>query len=252
MHCVISAGARLAMVASSRRIWLPLGCRKTFRFCYAFGRRCCRSRPSADPGLLASPVPELLQFIETSPAAWAYAFVALAALLEYVFPPLPGDTVVLFAVFLAARAQLSAAPVLVAATVGATAGGVVAWAVGVWLLRHHDGWPASLKTARVEAGLSAVQRGYDRYGPFYLLVNRFLPAFRAFFFIGAGLSAVSLQSVVMFGALSALLWNGLLIGAGYSAAYNWPLLQQWLGQYSAAAFIVLGVFAIGWLLKRSR
>ena len=45
-------------------------------------------------------------------------------------------------------------------------------------------------------------------GNWYLAANRFLPALRAFFFVGAGLANMPLRAVIFWGGLSAAVWNG--------------------------------------------
>ena len=189
---------------------------------------------------------EFLHTLEHGPRHWAYALIAAASAVEYVFPPLPGDTVVLFAVVLAARAQLNWALVYALMTLGATGGGLMAWAVGSWLANHEDQWPRFLKRPGATRALDAVRRGYARHGPMYLAVNRFLPALRAFFFIGAGLSRMGAWPVILFGGLSAALWNALLLGAGYAVGHNWDALRDLMERYTMATLVVIivGVVAI--------
>lgn len=195
---------------------------------------------------------DFLQLIEQSAAVWAYGLIVFAALIEYLFPPFPGDTIVLFAVFLAARAQLEWPLVLLAATGGAVLGGVAAWAFGMWLANKETKWPKLLRTERALRGLDAVRHGYARHGAAYLLANRFLPAFRAFFFVGAGLSRMAFAKVVLYGGVSALAWNALLVFAGYAVEDNWPLLQRLLQQYSVAVLVAVFVFVFGWWLLREQ
>jgi len=189
---------------------------------------------------------EFLHTLEHGPRHWAYALIAAASAVEYVFPPLPGDTVVLFAVVLAARAQLNWALVYALMTLGATGGGLMAWAFGSWLANHEDQWPRFLKRPGATRALDAVRRGYARHGPMYLAVNRFLPALRAFFFIGAGLSRMGAWPVILFGGLSAALWNALLLGAGYAVGHNWDALRDLMERYTMATLVVIivGVVAI--------
>ena len=129
---------------------------------------------------------EFLHTLEHGPQYWAYALVVAAAAIEYVFPPVPGDTVALFAVALAVRAQLSWVFVYLSMTLGALLGGLAAWGFGLWLANHEESWPSFLRTPGATRALDAVRRGYERHGAMYLVVNRFLPALRAFFFVGAG------------------------------------------------------------------
>jgi membrane protein DedA with SNARE-associated domain len=182
---------------------------------------------------------EFLHTLEHGPQYWAYALVAAAAAVEYVFPPIPGDTVALFAVALAVRAQLHWVFVYPSMTLGALLGGLGAWGFGLWLANNEDSWPSFLKTPGATRALDAVRRGYEQHGGMYLAVNRFLPALRAFFFVGAGLSRMSAGPVIVFGGISAALWNALLMGLGYAVGNNWDVLREVAERYAAATLILI-------------
>jgi len=182
---------------------------------------------------------EFLHTLEHGPQYWAYVLVVAAAAIEYVFPPIPGDTVALFAVALAVRAQLHWVLVYLAMTFGALLGGLAAWGFGVWLANHEDSWPSFLKTPGATRALDAVRRGYAQHGAMYLVVNRFLPALRAFFFVGAGLSRMSAGRVIVFGGISAALWNALLMALGYAVGNNWEALRELAERYAAVTLILI-------------
>lgn len=188
---------------------------------------------------------EFLNTLEQGPPEWVYALVVASAAAEYVFPPIPGDTVALFAVALAVRAQLHWLFVYLAMTAGALLGGVAAWGLGVWLANHQTSWPSFLRASSAQRALDAVRRGYERHGAMYLVFNRFLPTLRAFFFLGAGLSRMSAGSVLIYGGISALIWNALLMGAGYAVGSNWDLLRDLAERYTAATLIVIAVAVVG-------
>jgi membrane protein DedA with SNARE-associated domain len=183
---------------------------------------------------------EFLHTLEHGPQYWAYVLVVAAAAIEYIFPPIPGDTVALFAVALAVRAQLHWALVYLALTFGALLGGLAAWGFGLWLANHEESWPSFLRT-RVDA----VRRGYEQHGAMYLTVNRFLPALRAFFFVGAGLSRMSVGPVIVFGGISAALWNALLMAVGYAVGNNWEALTELADRYAVATLILVVIVVVG-------
>jgi len=187
---------------------------------------------------------EFLHTLEYGPHYWGYGLVTCAAAIEYIFPPIPGDTIALFAVALAVRAELHWFPVYVAMTAGALLGGLAAWRFGVWLARHEDAWPSFLKTPGAVRALDAVRRGYAQHGGLYLVGNRFLPALRAFFFVGAGLSGMRAAPVILYGGISAALWNALLLGVGYAVGNNWEALRELAERYSAATLILVLVVAV--------
>ena len=188
---------------------------------------------------------EFLHTLEHGPQYWAYALVVAAAAIEYVFPPVPGDTVALFAVALAVRSQLSWVFVYLSMTLGALLGGLAAWGFGVWLANHEESWPSFLKTPGAMRALDAVRRGYDRHGAMYLVANRFLPALRAFFFVGAGMSRMKAGPVIVFGGISAAIWNALLMGIGYAVGSNWDVLLDLAERYAVATLILVVIAAVG-------
>lgn len=188
---------------------------------------------------------EFLHTLEHGPQYWAYALVVAAAAIEYVFPPVPGDTVALFAVALAVRSQLSWVFVYLSMTLGALLGGLAAWGFGVWLANHEESWPSFLKTPGATRALDAVRRGYDRHGAMYLVANRFLPALRAFFFVGAGMSRMKAGPVIVFGGISAAIWNALLMGIGYAVGSNWDVLLDLAERYAVATLILVVIVVVG-------
>jgi len=192
---------------------------------------------------------EFLHTLEHGPQYWAYALVLAAAAIEYVFPPVPGDTVALFAVALAVRAQLSWVFVYLSMTFGALLGGLAAWGFGLWLANHEESWPSFLKTPGATRALDAVRRGYERHGAMYLVVNRFLPALRAFFFVGAGMSRMNVGPVIVFGGISAALWNALLMGVGYAVGNNWDVLRDMAERYAVATLILVVIAVIGLIAR---
>jgi membrane protein DedA with SNARE-associated domain len=187
--------------------------------------------------------------LEHGPQYWAYALVLAAAAIEYVFPPVPGDTVALFAVALAVRAQLSWVFVYLSMTFGAVLGGLAAWGFGLWLANHEESWPSFLKTPGATRALDAVRRGYEQHGAMYLVVNRFLPALRAFFFVGAGMSRMNVGPVIVFGGISAALWNALLMGIGYAVGNNWDVLRDLAERYAVATLILVVITVIGLIAR---
>jgi membrane protein DedA with SNARE-associated domain len=190
-----------------------------------------------------------LHTLEHGPEYWAYALVLAAAAIEYIFPPVPGDTVALFAVALAVRAQLSWVFVYLSMTLGALLGGLAAWGFGLWLANHEERWPSFLKTPGSTRALDAVRRGYERHGAMYLVVNRFLPALRAFFFVGAGMSRMNVGPVIVFGGISAALWNALLMGVGYAVGNNWDVLRDMAERYAVATLILVVIAVIGLIAR---
>lgn len=201
-------------------------------------------------------VDELLAWLSEREGPLGYLVLAAASALEYIVPPLPGDTVTLFGTFLAATAGYSVALVYLTLTGGSIAGSLVAWSFGRYIGHHEDGWPRFLQGEGTRRGIHRIIDGFDRHGGLYLAINRFLPAMRSLFFVAAGMAEMPLSRVVLFGGFSAAAWNLLILGVGYGVGNNWERLESLSRDYTYASLTVAGVvlvgFALRWGLTRRR
>jgi membrane-associated protein len=185
---------------------------------------------------------------------FAPAILFLATLVEYVFPPFPGDLVVVLGAWYAVHGELSWAATFVSVTSGALAGAWVDYRIGARLGRGLDR-RAARRSPELEARLARFEASYRRWGVGLLLLNRFLPGIRAFIFVAAGASGIPLRKVLLAGALSAAVWNALLLAAGATLAENVDDLVRLFGRYTRVAWVVLalaGLAAVAVLLVRRR
>lgn len=192
---------------------------------------------------------EIMRWLEQGEGPLGYIVLALASMIEYVVPPFPGDTVALFGVFLAASAGWSAVIVYLALNAGAIAGGMIAYGFGRAIARP-ERRPRWLRGERSERAIATIEARYAKHGAAYLAVNRFVPALRAFFFVGAGIAGLRPGAVALWGGLSAALWNALLLALGWAVGANWEAMLAWVRAYSAVATILV-VVAIVVLVARA-
>ncbi len=201
-------------------------------------------------------IDELLAWLSEREGPLGYLVLAAASAIEYIVPPLPGDTVTLFGTFLAATAGYSVALVYLTLTGGSIAGSLAAWGFGRYLGRHEAGWPGFLQREGTRRGIHRIIDGFERHGGLYLAINRFLPAVRSLFFVAAGMADMPAWRVVVFGGLSAAAWNLLILGVGYSVGNNWQRLESLSRDYTYASLAVAGVvtlvIAVRWWLTRRR
>jgi membrane-associated protein len=175
---------------------------------------------------------------------WAPAVLFLATFLEHVFPPWPGDLLVVLGAWYVVQGQLSWAVLLAAGTAGAVCGAWVDHRVGVALGRRLDRgeWSARWLTPQ---RLAAFEVAYRRWGWWLIAGNRFLPGLRGFLFVAAGATGLPVGRVMALGGLSALVWNGLLLAAGALLATNLEELLALAGRFSQGLGAVLAVTALG-------
>jgi membrane-associated protein len=95
-----------------------------------------------------------------------------------------------------------------------------------------------------------------RHGAVYILINRFLPGIRAFFFVVAGAARMSIWKVLLYAAISAVVWNAAILTVGYTVGTNWERLRSLFTSYTLVvwcllgALVLLGLFI--WLRTRIR
>lgn len=169
-----------------------------------------------------------------------YLVLVLSSMIEYIAPPFPGDTVALFGIFLAASAGWSVVLVYMALNFGAIAGGMLAYAFGR-VMADPARRPRWLRGPRAERAITTIIARYRKHGVAYLTINRFVPALRAFFFVGAGMAGLSPFPVAFYGGVSAFLWNAILLGVGFAVGANFEVMLELVGAYSKGALVILAL-----------
>ncbi len=180
---------------------------------------------------------------------WGLLLLLLSALIEYIFPPFPGDTVTIVGAVLIPTAHWPLPGVFLAVTVGSVIGAAFNWWVGDWVARnqHKNTWVHRfLDREKVRPRVDKLIHRFERHGSAYIAINRFVPAFRAVFFLAAGLARLVLWRVLAFAALSAALWNAALLGVGYLVGYNIDALAAWVHRYTKVVYLGLGVAIVVW------
>ncbi len=184
-----------------------------------------------------------------------YALLVLfgASLVEYVFPPFPGDAVTLLGAFYAVQGVLSLPLVFLVVTAGSVAGAAIDYGIGRRLGRAAErrlpGENAKHPWASLDR-LHVFEARYRRHGDLFILVNRFLPGIRGFFFLAAGASGMPFRRVMILGAVSAGVWNALLLAAGFAVGENLDQLIDLSRTYSALVWTGIGIAAAAYVAYR--
>ncbi len=186
---------------------------------------------------------------------WLLLFAS--ALLEYVFPPFPGDTVTLAGAALVTAYGFPAPAVLAAVLAGSLVGCAADYGLGV--LAARGSWPGAERwwvVRRAREGAEVAARVFARHGEALIVVNRFLPGVRAFLFVAAGMARMRFWRVMLFAFLSALAWNVLLLAAGMAVGAQLQDLESLFGTYRSvvwgALVVVVVILAGRWWWRRRR
>jgi len=181
----------------------------------------------------------LRELIETENSLVGLGVLAGSAAIEYVFPPFPGDFVVLLGAILVTGYGWSFAGVLGAVMLGSTVGAALAHQLGILWARRREAHHAPPRPI-----LMAIVSRFQRHGSMFIIVNRFLPGVRGLIFVAAGLAGLPRSRVLFFAAISALAWNLLLMAAGAAVGANLDRLQELVEQYTMVVWIGLAIAAV--------
>lgn len=173
--------------------------------------------------------------------------VALLAWLEYVFPPVPGDSTMLLACFLAGAGLLPMTATILACLAGSILGAMTAYAIGARAGRSYF----LLRSAWARRELERLDRGLQRYGTRLLAVNRFLPGIRGLFLYGAGIGRQPIRLVLAYSTLSNVLWVGLIAWAGAALGSSWEDVQAVFRRYVIAIGCGLVIY-VAWSIVSAR
>ena len=180
------------------------------------------------------------------------ALIAAAAAVEYVFPPFPGDTITLLGAVLITAYDWSFAAVYSAVMLGSLVGSMLAF----WFGRKYQRPPGRELESHDLGVIDAIVSRFRRYGAVFLVLNRFVPGIRAFFFVAAGMSGMRPVPVMIYSLISAGLWHLGIIALGSMLGANLDVLQSWVSRYTTIAIALVGLIClvrlVRWLRARAR
>ena len=161
------------------------------------------------------------------------------AYIEHLFPPSPSDVLLAFIGTLVGIGVVGLVPTLIVATVGSVTG----FASAYWIGRRYG---RSLLESRwvpfITSGMiDRVNAWFDRYHGLIIVGNRFLAGTRAVIAFAAGMAHLPFPRTVIYSALSATVWNLLLLYAGILLGSQWQQIDHWLSIYG---WVIVGLAAV--------
>jgi membrane protein DedA with SNARE-associated domain len=180
----------------------------------------------------------------------AYLVLCLAAMIEYVVPPFPGDTIIILGGIYAARGQKPWWLVFAVMTLGSVFGSAVDYWVGLKIGDRITQLPEEkLFFGLSRSRLLDLRRRMRKNGSSLIAINRFLPAVRGVLFIAAGTARMSFRRVMVLGAASAVAWNLLLMWLGTAVGGNAERLEVLIRNYQLAVYAVLVILALALAIR---
>ncbi|MFJ8868296.1 DedA family protein [Streptomyces sp. NPDC102473] len=184
-------------------------------------------------------------------AGWATGLVetlggpgaGLAIALENLFPPLPSEVILPLTGFAAGQGVLSLASALFWTTLGSVVGALVLYWIGAGFGRErmHALW-AKLPLVKA-TDLVRTEEWFARHGTKAVFFGRMVPVFRSLISVPAGVERMPLPVFVTLTALGSLIWNSVLVMAGYWLGDRWESVGTYVG-YASEAVLGLAVVAV--------
>jgi membrane protein DedA with SNARE-associated domain len=193
----------------------------------------------------------ILDFLRGALVHYGYWAVAAALLLENAGLPVPGETILLLASFLAfTERDLQLGWIILIATVAATVGDNLGYFAG-----QYGGRPLIERYRHLFLiGDRTIARGeklFERYGAATILFARFVFGMRIIAGPLAGALRMPWRRFAVFNLLGAGLWVTAIAFAGYVFGSRWNLLMHFMKRFDLALAAVLVVVA-AWVWARSR
>jgi len=93
---------------------------------------------------------------------------------------------------------------------------------------------------------------FQRYGISLIAANRFLAGGRSAISLIAGISNMKLSTITLAALCSSMVWNVILISAGYFLGKNWHLVLTIIKRYNQCITVILIVSFLFFLWKRKK
>ena len=153
-----------------------------------------------------------------------------------------GDSVVIFGAYLVGLGKIEFIPSLMITTIGSVSGFMTFYAIGRYGGREY--FEAKNFKWFDQSRINKVDGWIQRKGLWIILANRFLAGTRSVVSIFAGFARLGWLKVSILAFISSLVWNGILITAGYYAGKNWTYVRGMVQHYNIFISVII-LLAIG-------
>lgn len=182
-----------------------------------------------------------------------YLGVALLVALENVFPPIPSEVVLGLAGYSASEGDAWVVGMIIAASIGSVVGAWILYglsaAVGPVRLRaiiiRYGAW-----IGFSEADLDRAEAWFDRRSRVTVLVCRCVPLIRSLISIPAGFRRMPLGAFTVFTLVGSLVWNTVLVTAGYLLADQWETVLDFTEPFQTLVVVLIGVVAVSLVVRK--
>ena len=176
----------------------------------------------------------------------------LLVALESIFPPIPSELILPLAGFTASQGQLNVVAAVIWTTVGSLVGALVLYALGAKVGEERLRAVARRMPLVRESDIDKVDGWFERHGGKAVFFGRMVPGVRSLISVPAGVARMPVGRFLLLSALGSLVWNTLLISAGYSLGSRWSVVESWVGRFQEVVVVLAVVLVVVVVVRRVR
>jgi membrane protein DedA with SNARE-associated domain len=190
-------------------------------------------------------IDQILLFI----GQYGYLVIFFGVMLESVGIPLPGESILIAAGFLVHQGTLDLSETIAFGILGSIVGNQI----GYWVGRQggrpfilHWGHYVGITTER----LVRVEGFFARHGGKAVFLSRFVPGFRAFGALVAGIGRMYWRTFLFYNVLAGVVWAPTSVVIGYLFSGSLDLIEQWMGLATVLLVLLLVLTLVFYLACR--
>jgi membrane protein DedA with SNARE-associated domain len=185
----------------------------------------------------------IFQILSDFFARYGYWVIFFGVMSENIGFPIPGETVLLFAGFLAYQGKIHIVPAILIAIAGATMG-----AIGGFLLGRYGRTPIVDRILRRFPRLAnqyeGAQKTFLKYGPWAVFGARFITGLRVFAGVLAGALDMPFPSFLLFSFAGAVCWSLVIAYVGLLFGSSWGTLVSFVARMDRILLACVGGCAL--------
>ncbi len=185
----------------------------------------------------------IFQILSEFFARYGYWVVFFGVMAENIGVPFPGETVLLFAGFLAYQGRMHILPAILTAIAGATSGSSLGYLLGLY--------GGSSVVERFLSRFPRLRRRYDesqkvflKHGQWAVFGARFITGVRIFAGVLAGALRMPFPTFILFSFAGAVCWAFAIGYVGFLFGGSWDELVYLVGRMDRIALAIVGVAAV--------
>jgi membrane protein DedA with SNARE-associated domain len=193
----------------------------------------------------------IVDILTQVPWYWVLVIAFATTFVENIFPPSPGDSILLFTGTLMGLGVVGFPELLLASSIGSSLGFAVMYQIG---FKFDKAVMNSGKFKFISRdALIKVEGWFQKYGYKVIVVNRFLSGTRAVISFFAGMSKLNFWHTITLATISSLIWNSLIIYLGSKFGNNWQTIDYYMSLYGKIIFpiviLIVLFFVVKWILS---